>query len=289
MTKGFIGLLSAGFAALVCLSAQAAQAPILLWPGGAPGSEGRTAPEKVRLTPLGEHIISSVNFPSVTPYLPAKATANGAAVIVIPGGGHVELWMDHEGYRVGQWLSDHGVAAFVLKYRLAKEKGSPYTVEGDSLRDVQRALRLVRSHAAEWNVAPDRIGVIGFSAGGELAALAGTQYDEGNAAAPDPIDRESSRPAFMALMYPGLPADLKLSKDTPPAFLFCGEDDDPKISLGVPKLYLAIKQAGGSAELHVLTATGHGFGIRDTNPPAVAAWPMTFYLWLEARGFLKPH
>ncbi len=118
---------------------------ILLWPNGAPGSQGKTADELVRLTEQGEHIISRVHRPSITPYLPAAATATGAAVIVIPGGGHRELWMDHEGYRVGGWLSDHGVAAFVLKYRLAHEEGSTYTVLGDALGDVQRAIRLVRS------------------------------------------------------------------------------------------------------------------------------------------------
>lgn len=261
-------------------------APILLWPNGAPGSEGRTGPEVVRLTPQGEHIVSNVHRPSITPYLPSKDAASGAAVIVIPGGGHRELWMDHEGYRVGQWLSDHGVAAFVLKYRLAKENGSTYTVEGDSLPDVQRAIRTVRSHASEWNVASDRIGVIGFSAGGELAALAGTRFDDGKKNSQDPIDRESSKPAFVGLIYPAIPQDMPLSGETPPMFLLCGEDDDPTISLGVPRLYLALKQAGAPAELHVLTGVGHGFGIRDSNPPAVAAWTSLFYNWLAARGFM---
>ena len=162
------------------VSARAAEPdPILLWPKGAPGSEGKIAEEAVRISPQGDHVVWGVHCPSITPYLPAKKTATGAAVIVIPGGGHRELWVDHEGYRVGRWLNDHGVAAFVLKYRLAKEPGSSYTIEGHSLPDVQRAIRLVRSRAREWNLAPDRIGVMGFSAGGELAALAGTGYDGG--------------------------------------------------------------------------------------------------------------
>jgi endo-1,4-beta-xylanase len=194
--------------------------------------------------------------------------------------------MDHEGYRVGQWLSDHGVAAFVLKYRLARENGSTYTVESNALPDVQQAIRTVRIHASDWNVASDSIGVIGFSAGGELAALAGTRFDDGKKDAPDPIDRESSKPAFVGLVYPAIPEDMPLSGETPPVFLLCGEDDDPAISLGVPRLYLALKQAGVSAELHVLTGVGHGFGIRDSNPPAVAAWTSLFYNWLGARGFM---
>jgi len=274
---------------LWCPSAMAAAAlpPIALWSNGAPGSEGKSGEETVRLTPQGEHIVSNVHRPSITPYLPARDKASRAAIIVVPGGGHRELWMDHEGYRVGQWLSDRGIAAFVLKYRLAKQDGSTYTIEGDSLPDVQRAIRLVRSHAVDWDIAADRVGVIGFSAGGELAALAATQYDDGTRDAADPADRESSKPAFVALIYPAIPQNMNLSKDTPPTFLLCGEDDDPAISQGVPELYLALKRAGASAELHVLTEVGHGFGIRDSNPPAVSGWTSMFYQWLDARGFLK--
>jgi acetyl esterase/lipase len=274
---------------LLCGRAMTAQqAPIPLWPNDAPGSEGKTAEETVRLTEQGEHIVSHVHRPSITPYIPAASVATGAAVIVIPGGGHRELWMDHEGYRVGQWLSDHGIAAFVLKYRLAKDAGSTYTVEGNSLADVQRAIRVVRRRAADWHVAADRIGVMGFSAGGELAALAGTRFDAAAPNANDPIDREGSKPAFMGLIYPSIPQNMNLSKETPPAFLLCGEKDSPAIADGVPALYRLIRQAGGSAEMHVLAGVGHGFGIRDTNPRAVAAWPSLFYDWLDARGLLAP-
>lgn len=260
--------------------------PIRLWPGGAPGSEGQTAPEVVRLTDQGEHIVSRVHQPSVTPYLPVTGNATGAAVIVIPGGGHRELWMDHEGYRVARWLSEHGIAAFVLKYRLAREEGSPYTVAGHALADVQRAIRLVRSRASGWDIAGGRIGVVGFSAGGELAALAGTRSDSGTRGSADPVDRESSQPAFMGLIYPSIPGSLHLGPNTPPAFLLCGDRDTPAISDGVPRLYGAIRRAGGSAELHVLAGVGHGFGIRDNNPPAVADWMSLFYTWLAARRML---
>jgi len=272
---------------VVCAAAVEEHEAILLWPNGAPGSEGKTAPESVRLTPEGEHVISSVHRPSITPYLPAKQKATGAAVVIAPGGGQAELWMDHEGYNVARWLSERGVAAFILKYRLAREKGSTYTVEGDALPDMQRAIRLVRSRATEWGIDPQRIGVMGFSAGGEVAGLAATRYDAGNTSAADAIDRESSKPAFEALIYPGLPHDFKVSKDTPPAFLLCGENDRPDISQGLAELYVALRREGVSAELHIYTGVGHGFGLRAGNKGAIAEWPDRFLEWMDARGLLK--
>jgi len=260
---------------------------ILLWPAGAPGSEGKTAAESVRLTPEGEHVISSVHQPSITAYLPPKESATGAAVIIAPGGGHSELWMDHEGYNVAKWLGAHGVAGLVLKYRLARGKGSTYTVEGDALADIQRAIRLVRSNASEWGVNPARIGVIGFSAGGEVAALAATRYHT-DSAGTDEIERQSDKPSFQALVYPAIPKDMKLSKETPPAFLACGENDRQNISQGLPELYLALKRAGASAELHVFAGVGHGFGLRERTRGPVAGWISRFYEWMDGRGFLKP-
>ena len=258
------------------IAAAAEPQSILLWPNGAPGSEGKTAAEAVRITPAGDHVVSSVHQPSITPYLPTPETATGAAVVIAPGGGHSALWMDHEGYNVARWLSEHGVAAFVLKYRLAREKDSTYTIEGTSLQDTQRAITLVRSRAAEWHVNPARVGVMGFSAGGELAALAATRFTEDN------------KPSFQALIYPAIPRDMKLSGETPPAFLACGENDRKNISQGLPELYLALKQAGASAELHVYSGTGHGFGMRETNHTPSAAWLVRFHEWLGAGGFLKP-
>jgi endo-1,4-beta-xylanase len=256
---------------------------ILLWPNGAPGSEGKNTEETVRISDEGDHVLSNVHHPSITPYLPSKDSSTRTAVIVVPGGGHAELWMDHEGYRVAQWLRDHGVAAFVLKYRLARAKDSTYTIEGNELGDLQRAIRLVRSRASEWQLDPERIGVMGFSAGGEVAALASTRYDAGNAGAADPIERLSSRPAFEALIYPGIPKQMVLTKQTPPAFLVCGEQDRPDIAQGLPELYLALKKAGVSAELHVYAGVGHGFGVRATNRPPVSGWLQLFLDWLTAR------
>jgi acetyl esterase/lipase len=268
-------------------SAFAQNAPILLWPNGAPGSEGKTAGETVRVNDNGEHIVSSVHRPSITPFLPSRENATGVAVIIAPGGGHRELWMDHEGYNVARWLSQHGVAAFVLKYRLARENGSTYTIEGTELSDITRAVRLVRSRAPEWGVDPERIGVMGFSAGGELAAMASTRYKPGVVGAVDPIERESSRPAFQALLYPAIPHNMSLSKQTPPAFLACGEDDRPDIAEGLPQLYLSLKQAGVSAELHILARTGHGFGVRPGNRSPVSDWPQLLLEWLDVQGMLE--
>jgi len=258
--------------------------PVYLWPAGAPGSEGKSAQESVRITEQGEHVLSSIHRPSILPYMPLKGTATGAAVLVIPGGGHRELRMDHEGYNVAAWLTHHGVAAFVLKYRLAREAGSSYTVEGTELSDVQRALRLIRSRSAEWGVDPNRLGVMGFSAGGELAALASMHFADGSSDAADPIERQSSRPAFQALIYPAIPKEITLTKATPSAFLACGEEDRPDIAQGVPELYLALRKAGVSAELHVFSKTGHGFGLRESNHGPSAAWISLFFEWMNAEG-----
>jgi endo-1,4-beta-xylanase len=260
---------------------------VYLWPDGAPGSEGKAGDEVVRVTGDGERVVRNVHKPSLTIYLPSKETATGASVVIAPGGGHREMWTDHEGHNIAKWLSAHGVAGFVLKYRLAREEGSTYTVEAHALDDTQRAIRLVRQRASEWGVSPDRIGVMGFSAGGQLAALAAVRYDAGDGAATDPVDRQSSKPAFQALVYPAIPRDMPLSKDTPPAFLLCGENDRQNISQGLPELYLALKRAEVSAELHVYAGVGHGFGMRERTKGPVRDWAARFREWMDSSGFLK--
>jgi acetyl esterase/lipase len=258
---------------------------MVLWPGGAPGSEGRsTEAERVRVNERGEHIVSNVHAPSLTGFFPAPKNATRTSVIVLPGGGHSELWMDHEGYRVAAFLADHGIAAFVLKYRLAREPGSTYTVEGQELADVQRAIRLVRSRSLQWRLDPQRIGVLGFSAGGELAALSATRTDGGAPAASDPIESLSSRPDFQALLYPAIPQDMKISPQTPPAFLLCGAEDKPAISQGLAQLYVALRRAGVRAELHIYDGVGHGFGMRPGDTGAAAEWPQRFLEWLQQEG-----
>ena len=262
-------------------------APIKLWANGAPGQQPGSTLATVRIAPEGDHVVTHVVDPSITPYLPAGTSDPSAAVIVIPGGGHSEIWIDHEGYSVAQWLSSHGVAAFVLQYRLAHEKGSTYTVEGTELADTQRAIRTVRSRSKEWNIDPGRIGVIGFSAGGELAELASTRYDQAGPAAQDAIDQLSARPNFQALIYPAIPHDPMLTEQTPPAFLACGGQDRADISQGLAEFYLALTRLHVPAELHIYAGVGHGFGIRTNNPPAVAGWPLLFLQWMTKEGFVK--
>jgi endo-1,4-beta-xylanase len=265
-----------------------ARTEIPLWPGGAPGSEGKTGTEKVRVTDGGDHVVSSIHRPSITYFLPRKEMATGAAIVIAPGGGHRELWIDHEGYNVAEWLREHGIAAFVLKYRLAKEEGSTYTVEQHALWDIQRAIRIVRANARELNYDPARVGVMGFSAGGELAGRAAMSDLDGDPGASDPIDRLSSRPAFQVLIYPGNSGALTVSKRSPPLFIAAGYNDRPDISKGMAELYLKYKDAGVPAELHLYAGAGHGFGLRATNHSASAGWPARLVEWMTDMKLITP-
>jgi acetyl esterase/lipase len=268
-------------------AADPAPQEVRLWSGVAPGSEGKTAPEVVNEGADGIHRISGIHKPSLTVYLPAKDTATGAAVVIMPGGGHKYLAIDNEGHAVARWLSQHGVAGFVLKYRLAREPGSTYKVDVHALADAQRALRVVRSRAKTWSIDPARVGVMGFSAGGELAGLAGARFDAGKADAKDPIERESSRPAFQVLMYPGgAGPEGELPKDAPPAF-FCTASDDKNPTKNALALFQRLRDAGVSAELHIYGKGGHGFGMKD-RPLPITAWPTRLREWLDDQGLLKP-
>ena len=269
---------------LASIITSAQQKEILLWPNGAPGSEGKTGNERIRLYE-GEQIFSNIHRPSVTVYLPAKGKAIGAAVVIAPGGGYRELWMTHEGYNVAKWLSERGVAAFILKYRLPRDTNSTYKVEIESLADIQRAIRLVRSRAKEWNVDTAKIGVMGFSAGGEVAALAAMRFDNGNANATDAIDRLGSRPAFQALIYPANTRKYEVVNNVPPVFLLAGYKDE--IAKGIVDVYVKYKNAGVPAELHIYSNAAHGFGVRPSNKGAVVGWIDRFYDWLSDREFLK--
>jgi acetyl esterase/lipase len=267
-------------------------APILLWSGGAPGSDTRKGePESVgwRQEPdIVFPIIYNIHNPSLTPFFPSRNKATGAAVIIAPGGGHMQLTIDREGYDLGKWLADHGVAAFVLKYRLARDRtgNSPYKVEVDALADAQRAIRLVRTRATEWGINPARVGFLGFSAGGELAVLTGGHFDSGKTDAVDPIERQGSRPDFIAPIYPGglRRPEANVSKDTPPVFLLCAFDDSMPEQLS--NYFIALKKAGVNAELHIYNSGGHGFGVRE-RPLAVSLWPQRLFEWMDDRGFLK--
>jgi endo-1,4-beta-xylanase len=274
---------------------------VVLWPNGAPGSEARkNEPEIVgwrQEIDIVFPIIYNIHNPTIIPFLPSKDTATGCAVIVAPGGGHMFQTIDREGYDLGKWLADHGIAAFVLKYRLARDDANPrgtpqpYTVARDATADAKRAMRVVRSRAAEWGVDPNRVGFIGFSAGGEVAADLILADDKGNPAAPDPIDRIDSRPNFVGFGYSGMRVngpDWTPPEDMPPTFLLCAAGDREDIAgpNGQVALYSALRTAKVPVELHIYEEGGHGFGVRQWSY-SVAGWPTLFRGWLNDRGLLK--
>ncbi|GAA5129749.1 alpha/beta hydrolase [Luteolibacter yonseiensis] len=273
----------------LCLASLACAAPetILLWPDGAPGSEGKTTPEVVEVSKNGEETVTNIHKPSITVYLPQKGKANGAAVIVAPGGGHKLLCTTHEGGNVAEWLAAHGTAAFVLKYRLASEPGSTYTVDEHAVGDMHRAIRLVRSRATEWNINAAAVGVMGFSAGGEVCAISSMHFDAGKEDAADPLDHFSDKPDFQALIYPGRSFRIVPTKESPPAFLAASSNDRPDISEGLTKVYLDFKKAGVPVALHLYADGGHGFGYRAKNTGPVSHWIERFDEWLEDRKFTR--
>ena len=255
-----------------------------LWPNGAPGSEHETAAEVSQPSdnPRLPKRYTVVHSPSIFVFLPPKDKANGMAVVVAPGGGHSQLVIDKEGYDIADWLNARGIAAFVLKYRLARAHGSHYTIERDAWADAARAMRLVRSRAKEWGVDTGRVGFMGFSAGAEVAALIETHFDAGVSDAGDPIDRFSSRPDFDAIIYPGgLAAKVTVPKDAPPAFLICA-DNDPSHVVATVNLYLALQKQGVSSEMHIYASGGHGFGMKPSQLP-VATWPDRLKDWMLDR------
>jgi acetyl esterase/lipase len=271
------------FALILACSGFAAAADhpeVLLWPNGAPGSEGKTAKE-VDEAPNAAHgyfKVTGVHKPSVTVFLPPADRATGAALIIAPGGGHQFLNFDQEGTYVAEYLNSIGVAGFVLKYRLAREPQSTYKVD-DALADAQHAIALVRSRAAEWRVNPARVGIMGFSAGGEVAALAATRFDA------------ASRPDFDVLIYPGIRADqYTIPKDMPPTFMLCA-DNDRGPSTALATLYPMLKAAGVQTEVHVYATGGHGFGLNPNTKnqaPVATTWQLRLGDWLKTIGVLKP-
>lgn len=263
---------------LLCFAALGwAQTVMPIWPDGAPGSE-KYKDQAEKPAGAGDfERVTNVHRPTLTVYLPEKT--NGTAVVVMPGGGHRHLAVEHEGRNVAKALNALGVAAFVLKYRLAKAEGSTYSVEEHALADAKRALRVVRHHAADWGLRADRIGVMGFSAGGELALLAATQYDNEMGV--------SSRPDFQVLVYPGgLQRSAGITKETPPGLLLVAGDDNIARDY-VIGTYGALQKTGVAAEMHVFESGGHGFGIKPGAKSVVArTWMARVEDWLRARGLL---
>jgi len=252
-----------------------------LWPGAAPGSEKWTQKEKIaENTPLGT-VVFNVITPTLTAYLPERAKATGTGVIIAPGGAFVALAIDLEGNNVARWLQDKGIAAFVLKYRILekRQEGIPAGMNMDEagkygIADGIQALKVVRQHAAEWGLSPDRVGIMGFSAGAMVTSGALLQQDA------------AARPSFAAMIYggpfgamPAIPAKL------PPMFLAWAQDD-PLALEPVVKFYGALTAAGHKPEAHIFSAGGHGFGMRKQGTSS-DHWIDAFYDWLEAQGFTR--
>jgi acetyl esterase/lipase len=261
-----------------------------LWAGGAPGAKGDSAQDR----------------PTLTAYPLPAGRGSGAAVVILPGGGYQHLAMEKEGYAVARWLNTLGIAAFVVQYRLGPTYHHP-----SELMDAQRAIRTVRSRAAQLGIDPAKIGIMGFSAGGHLASTAGTHFDAGNPRASDPIDRASSRPDFMILGYPvitlkdpyahkgsrtyllgansdpalvaSLSNETQVTKDTPPTFLVHTSDDSTVPVENSILFYQALHRAGVPAELHIFETGPHGFGLGGRNP-VLSTWPFILESWLRARG-----
>jgi acetyl esterase/lipase len=272
---------------LATASAVADPLIVKLYPGAAPGSEGIHEEEvwQERGQGIVDRSVANVHEPTLTAYLPLAETNTGVGIIIAPGGAYTHLAIDKEGHDVAKWLTTLGIAGFVLKYRLPRTEGHQYTIE-TTIADAQRAVRLVRSRAAEWGLDPRRIGMMGFSAGGNLAARAGMSFDKGQAGAADPIERESSRPDFLALGYPAIPEELTVTAETPPTFLVHADDDRLSAENSV-RFYLALKKAGVPAELHVYSKGGHGFGILNRGLPS-SAWPLRFEQWLRQMDLVRP-
>jgi acetyl esterase/lipase len=264
-------------------SAQQSGSPqvVPLWEKGAPGFEARrNEPEQHQ-----DWWYKNIHNPSLTVFLPPAGKANGTAVIVAAGGGHRELVFNAEGVEPAQYLASLGITAFALKYRLFREPGSKYTLD-DTAADIRRAMRTVRARAAEWQVNPDRIGVMGFSAGGEVAALVAYPPVEGDARARDAVERASARPNFEILIYPGpLGIPEKIPADAPPLFLLGAADDEnvADVLFDVTRKYHA---AGASIESHIYAQGKHAFNMGQRSKyVSVQRWPQRLAEWLEDRGF----
>lgn len=257
---------------------------VRLWPNGAPGSEKRrTEPERAK-----DWWVRNIHDPTLTAFPADPKRNSGVAVVVLPGGAHREIVWTSEGLAVARALNRYGISVFVVKYRLAGEPGSPYSIERDEAADVRRAMQWVRANAAGFGVNPGRIGVMGFSAGGELAAMLADYGMTGAPAGGDALDAVSAQPDFQVLVFPG-PGAVRgpVRKDSPPAFLVAGSRDEccaePTVAL-----YELLRKAGLSAELHMYADAGHAFNLDESNRISVIRWPDRLYEWLGDSGLLDP-
>jgi len=254
-----------------------------LWHGGAPGFEDRrNDPEEAK-----DWWVKNIHNPSVTVYLPAKDKATGAAVVIFPGGGHRELVFNAEGVEPAQYLASIGVAGIAVKYRLAREANSPYRLETHTPQDAQRAVRLVRSRAEAWGIDPNRIGVLGFSAGGEVAAMVAYPGGVGDPNAADPVDRLSARPNFQMLVYPGpLGIPETVPADAPPTFAVVANDDG--LARVLVDLLRKYREAKAPIEVHFYAKGNHAFNMGNRSElKSIRGWPLRMAEWLEDSGWLK--
>ncbi len=266
---------------------------LAVWPQSAPGAPANPAPE-VDTTTAKDNVIAgrpvvrlgNVSAPTLALYAP-KAKNTGAAVVVFPGGGYRILAIDLEGTEVCDWLSSAGITCVLLKYRVPDT--GPYPKSSAALQDAQRALGIVRSHAADWHIDPDRVGVLGFSAGAHLAAALSTHFDQRLYDPIDAADALSCRPDFAVIVYPGYlavaeqnfapNAEIHVTEKTPPSFIVQAEDDPVHVENSAV-YFLALKNANVSAEMHLYAKGGHGYGLRRTALP-VTAWPQLVETWLH--------
>ena len=266
---------------------------ILVWPHGAPGAAA-TAPPEVDTTTAKDRLVGgrpvirlgNVSSPTLTLYTPQEKNT-GAAVVVFPGGGYQILAMDLEGTEVCDWLVSEGITCVLLKYRVPDT--GPYPKSDATLQDAQRTMGLVREHAAEWQIDPHRVGVLGFSAGAHLAAALSTHYEQRLYTAIDAADQQSCRPDFAVIVYPGYLAlaeknfeanpDIHVTGETPPTFILQAEDDTVHVENAVV-YFMALKNAKVPVELHIYAEGGHGYGLRRTELP-ITNWPQSVDIWLN--------
>jgi acetyl esterase/lipase len=269
----------------LCATANAQAQPqvVHLWENGAPGFEDRKdEPEQAK-----DWWVRNVHNPSITVFLPPKDTATGAAVVIAPGGGYRELVFNNEGKQAAEFLNSVGVAAFALKYRLPREEKSPYTF--DHVRqDAYRAMRLVRSRANEWAIDAKRVGILGFSAGADVAGMIAYAPGDGDPAAADPIDRLNGKPNFQMLVYPGGKPPDTVPPDAPPTFLLVATDDEYGCDQVTLELYGKLHAAGIRVEAHFLAQGKHAFNMGDRSDlVSVRTWPQRMADWLADSGYLK--
>jgi len=283
-----------GMLALPIYSACASE-PLTLnvWPDTVPGENGDIGEERFQPPRTGAKPVrrlTNVTKPAITVYRAAKEKNTRTAVLICPGGGYSILAWDLEGTEVAEWLNSIGITGIVLKYRVPRRKDRQK--HDAPLQDAQRAMSLVRQHADDWDIDPERIGILGFSAGGHLSAAASTNFDRRHYDAVDSTDNVSCRPDFAVLIYPaylidshGLAPEIRVTDRTPPTF-FAHAGDDRISSENSISMYLALKKSNVPAELHVYASGGHGFGLRPSVHPA-SRWPLRCEQWMRSRGLLK--